>query len=44
MGFFAAEKTFPIPNKDITSWIFDDPAYDGDEPVSYRNIFQRLPI
>jgi len=32
---FAAEKTFPIPTKDLASWIFDDPKYDQDEPVSF---------
>jgi hypothetical protein len=34
---FAAEKTFPIPTEDLASWIFDDPKYDQDEPVSFNN-------
>ncbi|KAF4627367.1 hypothetical protein G7Y89_g10788 [Cudoniella acicularis] len=33
MVFFAAKNFVPIPNKDIASWIFDDPQYDRDEPI-----------
>jgi hypothetical protein len=31
---FLAETILPIPNKDILSWIFDEPQYDEDKPVS----------
>jgi hypothetical protein len=30
---FLAEKTFPIPNKDLLSWIFDEQQFDIDTPV-----------
>ncbi|KAK6587215.1 hypothetical protein PZA11_000505 [Diplocarpon coronariae] len=33
MGYFAAERRFPIPTKDILSWTFDAPRYDQDEPI-----------
>lgn len=36
MPFFAQEQ-FPIPNKDLLSWTFDDLSYDMDEPVSSPN-------
>lgn len=31
---FLAETTVPIPTQDILSWIFDEPKYDLDKPVS----------
>lgn len=31
---FLAQKHLPIPNKDLLSWMFDDPKYDLDQPVS----------
>ena len=31
---FLAEKTVPVPNKDIISWIFDEVPYHQDQPVS----------
>lgn len=37
---FLSERSVSIPNKDILSWIFDDPKFDQDEPVSYG--FYRL--
>ena len=30
---FKAEKSWPIPTKDILSYIFDAPKYDVDKPV-----------
>ncbi|KEF58960.1 uncharacterized protein A1O9_03803 [Exophiala aquamarina CBS 119918] len=30
---FLAERTFPIPNKDILSWIFDEQKFDVDKPI-----------
>jgi 4-coumarate--CoA ligase len=30
---FLAEKTFPIPNRDLLSWIFDEQQFDIDTPV-----------
>jgi hypothetical protein len=31
---FLAEQHLPIPNKDLLSWMFDDPGFDVDKPVS----------
>lgn len=31
---FLAQEHLPISNKDILSWIFDEPKYDLDKPVS----------
>lgn len=31
---FLAQKHLPISNKDVLSWIFDEPKYDLDKPVS----------
>jgi hypothetical protein len=31
---FLAQKHLPISNKDLLSWIFDQPDYDLDTPVS----------
>lgn len=31
---FLAERTIPIPEKDILSWIFDEVPYNQDQPVS----------
>jgi hypothetical protein len=31
---FLAQKHFPIPTKDIASWVFDEEKYDWDRPVS----------
>ncbi|CAG8972934.1 hypothetical protein HYALB_00001354 [Hymenoscyphus albidus] len=33
MVFFPLTHQIPIPNKDIISWIFDDPKYYQDEPM-----------
>lgn len=33
MPFLATEHV-PIPTKDLLSWIFDEPDYDQDKPVS----------
>jgi hypothetical protein len=30
---FLAEKHVPIPNKDLLSWMFDEPQFDQDKPV-----------
>ena len=30
---FLAEEHIDIPNKDILSWMFDDPKFDVDAPV-----------
>lgn len=32
--YFHGDGYVPLPNKDIVSWIFDDPKYDVDKPVS----------
>jgi len=32
--FFKPAKTVHIPTKDLLSWIFDEPKYSQDEPVS----------
>lgn len=34
---FAATETYPVPNKDILSYLFDEPKYDQNRPVSYTN-------
>lgn len=31
---FLAEKHVPIPNKDLLSWMYDEPKFDQDKPVS----------
>lgn len=31
---FLAERTIPVPEKDLISWIFDEVPYDQDQPVS----------
>ena len=31
---FLAERTIPLPEKDILSWIFDEVPYNQDQPVS----------
>ena len=31
---FLAEQTIPVPQKDISSWIFDEVSYDQDQIVS----------
>ncbi|KAG9235762.1 4-coumarate-CoA ligase-like protein [Amylocarpus encephaloides] len=33
MVFFAAKEGPPIPTTDLSSWIFDNPEYDQDEPL-----------
>ena len=33
--FFRPEQYLELPNKDILSWIFDNPGYDQDQPVCY---------
>ncbi|KAF2110040.1 putative AMP-binding enzyme [Lophiotrema nucula] len=30
---FLAQEHLPIPNKDILSWIYDEPTYDQDKPI-----------
>ncbi|KAK5198122.1 hypothetical protein LTS13_000999 [Exophiala xenobiotica] len=30
---FLAQESVPIPNKDILSWMFDEPRFDQDKPV-----------
>jgi hypothetical protein len=35
---FKAEKSFPIPNKDLLSWTFDDNKADPNEPVSHATL------
>ncbi len=30
---FLAQEHFPIPNKDLSSWSFDDLKYDWDDPI-----------
>jgi hypothetical protein len=34
---FLAEQNLPIPNKDLLSWMFDEPGYDVDKPVRALN-------
>jgi hypothetical protein len=34
---FLAEQKLPIPNKDLLSWMFDEPGYDVDKPVPALN-------
>jgi hypothetical protein len=34
MVFLATGPVPEIPNKDICSWIFDEPKYDVNKPVS----------
>ena len=36
--FFKPDQYLELPNKDLLSWIFDNPSYDQDKPV------RRLPI
>ena len=31
---FLTERTVPVPEKDLISWIFDHVPYDQDQPVS----------
>ena len=33
MKYFQGDGHVSLPNKDILSWIFDDPNYDVDKPV-----------
>ena len=32
---FEPERRIPLPTKDLLSYVFDDPTYDQDEPVSH---------
>ena len=31
--YFKGEGHWPIPTKDVISWIFDEVSYDQDQPV-----------
>ena len=35
---FEAERQLPLPTTDLLSWIFDNPTYDQDKPVSVAKI------
>lgn len=37
---FLAEKIVPISNQDFLSWIYDDPDYDQDNPVSITSPYR----
>jgi len=39
---FLAQEHLPIPNKDILSWIFDEQAFDQDQPVRPANYSEAI--
>lgn len=39
---FETTETYPLPNKDILSYLFDDPKYDQNQPVGSGSLSEAL--